>query len=84
MPDGGGEEKQRVRSRPRRPRWGSVATVGHRRPEPGASVRLRCDPVPPVGQEEDQRDLDILATFAEVATALWCAHDGPGFLRSLG
>ena len=31
-----------------------------------------------------QRDLDILATFAEVATALWWAHDGPGFLWSLG
>ena len=30
-----------------------------------------------------QRDLDILVAFAEVATALWWAHDGPAFLRSL-
>jgi hypothetical protein len=30
-----------------------------------------------------QVDLDVLVTFAEVATALWIAHDGPSFLRSL-
>lgn len=30
-----------------------------------------------------QVDLDILVTFAKVATALWIAHDGPAFLRSL-
>jgi hypothetical protein len=30
-----------------------------------------------------QVDLDVLVTFAEVAAALWIAHDGPGFLRRL-
>lgn len=30
-----------------------------------------------------QVDLDVLITFAEVAAALWIAHDGPGFLRGL-
>ena len=29
-------------------------------------------------------DLDILVAYAEVATALWRAHDGPTFLRTLG
>lgn len=30
-----------------------------------------------------ETDLDVLVTFAEVATALWIAHDGPSFLRGL-
>ena len=30
-----------------------------------------------------ERDLDALVTFAEIATALWQAHDGPRFLREL-
>lgn len=30
-----------------------------------------------------QPDLEVLITYAEVATALWRAHDGPTFLRSL-
>jgi hypothetical protein len=30
-----------------------------------------------------QRDLDLLVTFAEVATALWWAHGGPAFLETL-
>ena len=30
-----------------------------------------------------QRDLDALVAFTEVATALWLAHAGPGFLRTL-
>jgi hypothetical protein len=30
-----------------------------------------------------QPDLEILIPYAEVATALWVAHDGPAFLRSL-
>lgn len=31
-----------------------------------------------------QTDLDILVTFAGVATALWRAHDGPAWLSTLG
>jgi GAF domain-containing protein len=31
-----------------------------------------------------QADLDILVTFAGVATALWRAHDGPAWLATLG
>lgn len=30
-----------------------------------------------------ETDLDVLVTFAAVATALWIAHDGPSFLRGL-
>lgn len=30
-----------------------------------------------------QRDIDVLVTFAGVATALWCAHGGPALLRTL-
>ena len=29
-------------------------------------------------------DLDILVTFAETATAAWCAHGGPAWLATLG
>jgi hypothetical protein len=31
-----------------------------------------------------QADLDMLVTFAAVATALWRAHDGPVWLAGLG
>ena len=30
-----------------------------------------------------QADLDVLVAFAETATALWIAHDGPTVLRRL-
>jgi hypothetical protein len=31
-----------------------------------------------------EADLEILVAFAEAATALWIAHDGPAWLRTLG